>query len=62
MAEIKSQKDLAKVLTALTFGELMSISDTLVKMNEDDNGRDVSTAQGMAQTLHDWAFSVVEDL
>ena len=54
----KDRGDLAGVLAAMPFGELMKIATELVAMNEDkDCDRNIKTPLGMAETLWDWAES-----
>lgn len=57
MAIVKSKTDLAEVLMAMPFGELMNVARELVRMNSEDPeiNRHPETALGMAETLYDWA-------
>jgi hypothetical protein len=55
---IKDKDDLAEILMAMPFGQLMDVASQLVGMNEDKEfDRNVKTPLGMAQTLYDWAES-----
>jgi hypothetical protein len=60
---IQEPIDLARIIVAMSYGGLTRVADSLVKMNAPDSGmdRDVKTVVGMAETLFDWAESVVEE-
>lgn len=59
---IKDKNDLAEVIVAMPFGELMHVARQLVAMNADDPevNRHPETPLGMAETLYDWAQAQVE--
>jgi hypothetical protein len=58
----KDRSELAEVLVSMPFGELMSVAIALVEMNQDQEfNRKPETPLGMAQTLYDWAESVIEN-
>jgi hypothetical protein len=55
-----SPLDLAKTIAGMSYSELLKVARELVDMNAAaDADRDVGTKHGMAETLADWAESVV---
>jgi hypothetical protein len=60
MAYTNSPLDLAKTIAGMSYSELLKVARELVDMNAAaDADRDVGTKHGMAETLADWAESVV---
>lgn len=57
---IQEPIDLARIIINMSYGGLTKVAGTLVEMNENAE-RDVKTDRGMADTLFDWAESVVEE-
>lgn len=55
--------ELARCLVGMSYSGLLNVAHELVEMNKPETGvaRDVATDHGMADTLADWAESVVEE-
>lgn len=60
---ITNSRQLASVIAAMPFRELLDVAKALVEMNEDPEvmDRDPKTPLGMAETLSDWAGAELED-
>lgn len=60
---LQSPKDLADVITKMSYGDLLEVAKELHEMNAGENVglRDMDSKYGMADTLYDWAEAVVEE-
>lgn len=59
---IKTREELAEVLVAMTYSELLDVADELYDMNAGENeGLRTKDKYGMAGTLSDWAEATMEE-
>lgn len=56
---IKEPIELAKVIVAMRYRDLLDVAKELVEMNAEGE-RDITSDRGVADTLYDWAESQVE--
>lgn len=57
---IQEPIDLAKIIINMSYGGLTKVAGQFVEMNTNGE-RDLKTDRGMADTLFDWAESIVEE-